>query len=137
MRNGGGTIGMIALGSEDAQRFMQALTARLGVTASHAQPAFEDVYYYLWRERKLPINVDPFDSRLDDEMERARLKRVFDQGLKHVVGYFLPLARAESLAGPRWVSGAWKVRDDRLHLMPGDSPMGWRLPPEKSPGNRL
>ncbi len=119
--------------SEDAQRFMHALTARLGVTASHAQPAFEDVYYYLWRERKLPINVDPFDSRLDDEMERARLKRVFDQGLKHVVGYFLPLARAESLAGPRWVSGAWKVRDDRLHLMPGDSPMGWRLPLDALP----
>jgi uncharacterized protein (DUF2126 family) len=39
---------------------------------------YEDVFYYLWRERKLPVNVDPFDSRLDDELERERLRRVFD-----------------------------------------------------------
>jgi uncharacterized protein (DUF2126 family) len=119
--------------SDDAKRFLEALTARLGLPAQHVHPAFEDVYYYLWRERRLPVNVDPFDSRLDDEMERARLKRVFDQGLKQVVGYLLPLARSEALAGPRWVSGPWKVRDDRLHLLPGDSPMGWRLPLDALP----
>ncbi|HVK32531.1 MAG TPA: transglutaminase family protein [Burkholderiaceae bacterium] len=119
--------------SEDARRFIETLTARLGLAKTHVQPAFEDVYYYLWRERRLPINVDPFDSRLDDEMERARLKRVFDQGLKHVVGFILPLARSEALAGPRWVSGLWRVRDDRLHLLPGDSPMGYRLPLDALP----
>jgi uncharacterized protein (DUF2126 family)/transglutaminase-like putative cysteine protease len=119
--------------SGDAKRFIEALTARLGLPARHALPAHEDVYYYLWRERRLPINVDPFDSRLDDEMERARLKRVFDQGLKAVVGYLLPLARADALTGPRWVSGPWLVRDDRLHLLPGDSPMGYRLPLDALP----
>ena len=31
-------------------------------------PAYEDVYYYLWRERRLPPNVDVLDSRLDDEI---------------------------------------------------------------------
>jgi len=119
--------------SEDAKRFGQSLTARLGLAARHLQPAYEDVYYYLWRERRLPINVDPFDSRLDDEMERARLKRVFDQGLKHAVGYVLPLARSEALAGPRWVTSAWQVRDERIHLLPGDSPMGYRLPLDALP----
>ncbi len=119
--------------SEDALRFIESLTARLGLARKHVQPAFEDVYYYLWRERRLPVNVDPFDSRLDDEMERARLKRVFDQGLKHVVGYLLPLARSEALDGPRWVSGPWRVRDDRLHLLPGDSSMGYRLPLDALP----
>jgi transglutaminase-like putative cysteine protease len=119
--------------SDDARRFIETLTTKLGLATKHVQPAFEDVYYYLWRERRLPINVDPFDSRLDDEMERARLKRVFDQGLKHVVGYLLPLARSEALRGPRWVSGAWLVRDDRLHLLPGDSPMGYRLPLDALP----
>jgi uncharacterized protein (DUF2126 family)/transglutaminase-like putative cysteine protease len=119
--------------SEDARRFIETLTAKLGLATKHVQPAFEDVYYYLWRERRLPINVDPFDSRLDDEMERARLKRVFDQGLKQVVGYILPLARSEALAGPRWVTGAWHVRDERLHLLPGDSPMGYRLPLDALP----
>lgn len=119
--------------SDDARRFIETLTGKLGLATRHVQPAFEDVYYYLWRERRLPVNVDPFDSRLDDEMERARLKRVFDQGLRHVVGYLLPLARAEALAGPRWVSGPWLVRDDRLHLLPGDSPMGYRLPLDALP----
>ena len=52
--------------------------------------AYEDVWYYLWRERRLPVNVDPFDSKLDDEMERARLRRVFEQKLDTVVGYVLP-----------------------------------------------
>lgn len=120
--------------SDDAKRFIETLTAKLGLATEHVHPAYEDVYYYLWRERRLPINVDPFDSRLDDEMERARLKRVFDQGLKHVVGYLLPLARdSEALAGPRWISGPWHVRDDRLHLLPGDSPMGYRLPLDALP----
>jgi uncharacterized protein (DUF2126 family) len=62
------------------------------------QPGYEDTWYYLWRERRLPVNVDPFESQLDDEMERARLRRVFDQGLDAVVGYLLPLKRSE---GPR------------------------------------
>jgi uncharacterized protein (DUF2126 family)/transglutaminase-like putative cysteine protease len=114
---------------DDAKRFTETLSARLGLGARHVRPAYEDVYYYLWRERRLPINVDPFDSRLDDEMERARLKRVFDQGLDHAVGYLLPLAKADE----RWASGPWLVREERLHLLPGDSPMGWRLPLDALP----
>jgi uncharacterized protein (DUF2126 family) len=45
----------------------------------------------LWRERKLPVNVDPFEAKLSDELERIRLRRVFDQGLDATVGYVLPL----------------------------------------------
>jgi len=102
------------------------------------------VWYYLWRERRLPVNVDPFDSRLDDEMERERLRRVFDAGLAAEVGYALPLRRAEGdpgLAGARWETGPWFFRDERMYLVPGDSPMGWRLPldslPWSSPADRL
>ena len=65
--------------------------ASCGITNSFIEPGYEDVWYYLWRERRLPVNVDPFDSRLDDEMERARLRRVFEQQLDTVVGYVLPL----------------------------------------------
>ena len=54
---------------------------RLGIDAEHQFPAYEDVWYYLWRERRLPANVDPFDSRLDDPLERERLRAVFSQRL--------------------------------------------------------
>jgi uncharacterized protein (DUF2126 family)/transglutaminase-like putative cysteine protease len=120
----------------DARRFMRRLVERLGLDTKYVVPAFEDVFYYLWRERRLPVNVDPFDSRLDDELERARLRRVFEQKLGHEVGFALPLARNQagpSLAGPRWVSGPWFLRDERMYLVPGDSPMGYRLPLDSLP----
>ena len=123
---------------EDARRFLDGLTRRLGLDAGFVMPGFEDTWYYLWRERRLPVNVDPFDSRLDDELERARLRRVFEQGLQAVTGYVLPLRReelsgADGTAGPCWVTGPWFVRDERLLLVPGDSPMGWRLPLDSLP----
>ncbi|MES2956636.1 MAG: transglutaminase family protein [Pseudomonadota bacterium] len=119
----------------DAGRFLAALTDKLGLDPKFIMPAYEDTWYYLWRERRLPVNVDPFDSRLDDEMERARLRRVFDQGLSQVVGHLLPLRRDEDapLRGPRWQTGPWFLRDDRLLLLPGDSPMGYRLPLDSLP----
>ncbi|WP_457389917.1 transglutaminase family protein [Roseateles sp. P5_E1] len=122
--------------STHAQAFMSALTRRLALPDSHVEPAYEDTFYYLWRERRLPVNVDPFDSRLDDEMERARLRRIFEQGLAEVVGYVLPIAHSgdsPALAGTRWQTGPWFFRDDRLYLHPGDSPMGWRLPLDSLP----
>ncbi|MDE2504217.1 MAG: transglutaminase family protein, partial [Burkholderiales bacterium] len=119
----------------DAERFIRVLTRRLGLAQRFVQPAFEDTWYYLWRERRLPVNVDPFDSRLSDELERARLQRVFDQGLDSPVGYLLPLKREwlTPLSGPTWITGPWFMRDERLYLMPGDSPMGLRLPLDSLP----
>ena len=121
--------------SDDALNFITTLTRRLGLDPSFVLPAHEDTWYYLWRERRLPINVDPFDSRLDDELERARLQRVFTQGLDATVGYLLPLKREweAKMAGPAWVTGPWFLRDERLYLMPGDSPMGLRLPLDSLP----
>jgi uncharacterized protein (DUF2126 family) len=92
-------------------------------------PGFEDTWYHLWRERRLPVNVDPLDNRIDEPLERARLAKVFRQGLKHVVGWALPLACDYG----RWRSGPWFLRDERLYLVPGDSPMGYRLPLDSLP----
>jgi uncharacterized protein (DUF2126 family)/transglutaminase-like putative cysteine protease len=121
--------------SADACRFTQTLASKLGVTDKFMQSAYEDTWYYLWRERRLPVNVDPFNSRLDDEMERARLRRVFEQKLDAVVGYVLPIKVAEvRKAGQAvWTTGSWFLRDERMYLMPGDSPMGLRLPLDSLP----
>jgi len=122
---------------EDAKLFLSTLATHLHVAPDHILPGYEDTWYYLWRERRLPINVDPFDSRLDDELERARLHRIFAQGLGQEVGYLLPLKAIEShdlnFLDTQWHSGKWFLRDERLYLMPGDSAMGWRLPLDSLP----
>jgi uncharacterized protein (DUF2126 family) len=116
--------------SEHASRFVRALCERLGVSAQHAQPGYEDAFHYMLRERKLPINVDVLDNRVEDEAERARIARVFEQGLKYVVGHALPL---RPLGGGRWESGPWFLRREHLFLIPGDSAMGYRLPLDSLP----
>lgn len=127
--------------AETAQRFIDQLSRHLGLGSEFAIPAHEDVFYYLWRERRLPSNVDPFDSRLEDPLERDRLRRVFEQGLSTVAGYALPLRTSLYADGTYgWQTGPWFLRSERLYLLPGDSPMGYRLPldslPWAVPGDR-
>lgn len=116
-------------GIAEAERLLVALTELLGIGADTALPGYEDAWYHLWRERRLPVNVDPFDSRLEDPLERERLARVFRRGLAQPVGYALPLAHD----GTAWRTGRWFLRDERLYLIPGDSPMGYRLPLDSLP----
>ena len=114
---------------QDALRLTQEIAKRLGVDGGHAMPSYEDTWYYLARERRLPVNVDPFKSNLKDPLERERLARIFEQGLDKVVGFVLPMERAAD----GWHSGKWPVRSGRLMLIPGDSPMGYRLPMDSLP----
>ena len=80
------------------------------------------------------MNVDPLDSKLENPEDRARLARVFEQGLDKVVGYALPLRREYYTDGTSdWVSGAWFFRPEHMYLIPGDSPMGFRLPLDSIP----
>jgi uncharacterized protein (DUF2126 family)/transglutaminase-like putative cysteine protease len=114
-------------GATDAERFITTLAEILGVSPKYAMPGFEDALYYFWRERRLPVNVDPRDSKIDDPQERARVARIFEQKLSAVVGHVLPLRKSFG-PGSRWESGPWFLRQEHLYLIPGDSPMGFRLP---------
>ncbi|MBZ9537955.1 transglutaminase family protein [Modicisalibacter tunisiensis] len=111
----------------DARRFAEALTRRLGLDPRHLIPGYEDAYYYLWRERTLPVNVDPRDYDLDDDEERRRLGQLLERGLGEATGFALPLRHARG-RDHAWQSGHWPLRCDHLYLIPGDSPMGLRLP---------
>jgi uncharacterized protein (DUF2126 family) len=115
---------------EQAQAFLAGVAKRLELDAKHVFPAYEDVWYYLWRERKLPTNVDPFDARLSDKLERDRIRKVFTQGLEKVVGHVFPIARHPSGG---WQTGPWFLRSERCYLVPGDSPLGFRLPLDSQP----
>jgi uncharacterized protein (DUF2126 family) len=120
--------------SDDARRFLDALTRRLQVDASVAMSAYEDTFYYLWKERRLPVNVDPLDPKLEDPIERKRVVRIFEEGLGKLIGYVLPLRRITTNHGThRWTSQAWFLRSENIFLIPGDSPIGYRLPLESLP----
>ena len=70
------------------------------------------------------------DAKLRDELERKRLARIFGRGLAAPAGSVLPLRRVIQDGARRWQSGKWFFRDDVMFLIPGDSPMGLRLPLE-------
>ncbi|MBZ0257913.1 transglutaminase family protein, partial [bacterium] len=114
--------------ADDAQKFMYRLTKRLSVRTEHAVPAWEDPYHIIFHERKTPVNIDPRKSHIDEPEERQRLARILEKGACNIVGYVLPLSRGVYGMSPTWISGEWVVRTETLFLLPGDSPMGYRLP---------
>ena len=115
-------------GANAARQFLEELSRRLEIEPHYIIDAFEDPLAYLLKERNLPANVDLLDNKLDDPLERERLRQVFERGLGQPVGFVLPLRRAEGKGGPEWQSSRWVRRSLHLFLMPGDSPVGLRLP---------
>ena len=115
---------------QDAQTFAEHLAQRLAVGPDNLIAAYEDPLVYLHKEGQLPVNVDPVDNKLDDPEERERLRRVFSHGLGKPTGFVLPLQRIYSKDGPQWQTGLWMLRARHLFLLPGDSPVGFRLPLE-------
>ncbi len=119
----------IASSIRDAETLAAGLAEKLGIGADHVVPAYEDTGHWLLKEAQLPENVDPLDPRLADPEERARMARVFTLGLGNPRGYVIPVQRWQSQAGDRrWRSEKWKLRRGQLFLVPGDSPVGYRLP---------
>jgi uncharacterized protein (DUF2126 family) len=121
-------------GPREAKELASRIAVNLGVETRWLLPAYEDVFYYTWKERRLPSNVTPEKSKLKDKEERERLAQIFQKGLGAVAGYALPLKRRQSGEEPGWASGPWFLRDGEiLWLIPGDSPMGLRMPMDSLP----
>ncbi len=121
--------------ADHAKRFVTSLAERLNLSAAFAIPAYEDAWHYLMEEQKLPVNVDPLQKDLNDPEQRTTLARLLDRGLGEVAGYVLPLKAVapagQSASAQRtatWLSGPWPLKRNHFYLVPGDSPIGYRLP---------
>jgi uncharacterized protein (DUF2126 family)/transglutaminase-like putative cysteine protease len=123
----------LGFGVEQAALFIRVLASYLGVDPALVVPGYEDVFYYLWKEGTLPVNIDPLQAKLDDPEERRRLATLLRRGLGTVTGYALPLAWYDGGDGSGWRSAPWEFRRKRMYLIPGASPMGYRLPLDSLP----
>ena len=117
--------------TKDAKDLMQEMAKRLAVSPENVSPAYEDVFYFLWTEGKNPVNTDPLKSNLKDPLERRTLAQLLNQGLGEPVGYVLPLQW--NYWNNKWLSCKWIFNRDYLFLIPGNSPIGLRLPLDALP----
>ncbi len=116
---------------KQAETFSRLLTKKAGLKDSYLVTAYEDALYYMWREQSLPHNVDPRKVNLKDDLERKKLAQLLEQGLGDPVGFCLPLGWNYNTN--HWRSSPWPLRRDTLELIPGDSPIGFRLPLDSLP----
>lgn len=115
-------------GNAEAQQFAERLAIRLAVRSDFVISAYEDPIEYLQKERQLPVNLDPANNQLEDPESRERMRRVFERGLGQPSGFVLPLQKLWTKNGQQWQTGTWMLRARHLFLIPGDSPVGFRLP---------
>ncbi|MHB8691778.1 MAG: transglutaminase family protein [Solirubrobacteraceae bacterium] len=95
---------------EQAGALIKALAAALGIPDSKPLAAYEDPVSEYWNEVRAPeAEIEPFQ---DEPGEPA--------------GWVLPLAR--EAGEQRWRSDGWRLQRGALYLIPGDSPIGLRLP---------
>ena len=114
---------------EDASKLLGEIASGLGLEPDYVVPAYEDPAEWIIKEGNLPENVTPENSKLKDPEERHRIARVFERGLTEPSGYILPVQAWQSKAsGHRWRSEKWKLRRGHVYLVPGDSPVGYRIP---------
>jgi uncharacterized protein (DUF2126 family)/transglutaminase-like putative cysteine protease len=115
----------------DAGKFIDELAAYLGLQKENVSPAYEDIFYFLWTEGKLPANMDPLKANLKDAIERRTLAQLLHVGLDRPAGYTLPLQW--NYNNNKWQSCKWIMKRGYVFLVPGNSPIGLRLPLESLP----
>ena len=113
------------------ETFLKTLSKFLGTDNETVAPAYEDAFYFLWEEGKLPIDVDPKKYNKNDTHLRRKLGDILEQGIGKAVGHVFPLIKKNG----RWITNRWEFRGKHLLLTPGNSSIGLRLPLDSLPKN--
>jgi uncharacterized protein (DUF2126 family) len=116
---------------EDAEKFIQELARHLAVSVDNISTVYEDIFYLLWSEGRLPANIDILKANLKDSLERRTLSQLLEAGLDKPAGYVLPLRW--NYDQNTWQSSKWILKRGHLFVIPGNSPIGLRLPLDSLP----
>ncbi len=111
---------------KQAETFGRALTKHLGLPAACLHPVYEDVLFHLWQEGCLADEPSPDSPELLTATSRKNFLATLEAGLDKPAGFVLPLSKETSYQN--WQSCQWKMRRNACYLLPGDSPIGYRLP---------
>jgi uncharacterized protein (DUF2126 family)/transglutaminase-like putative cysteine protease len=125
-------------GPEDAAELARSIATSLGLPDGSCIPGYEDPLQALLVEARLPggeppaFDIDPTDATLATSDARlAVLAELDEDGRGDPVGWVIPLHPVHD-AGPDerpgWATTHWTLRRGHLALVPGESPMGLRLP---------
>ncbi|WP_296699918.1 DUF2126 domain-containing protein [Algoriphagus sp.] len=114
------------LNSRHGKSFINNLVKQLNVDKDNILPLYEDPFYFIWQEGRVPVNINPKKFNLKSSLERQKLAELLNKGLGKPVGFSVPLEW--EFKEERWQSCKWKFRRDDLYLVPGNSPAGLRLP---------
>ena len=109
-----------------AKKFTEHLVDLLGIDQKYIQPAFEDALHYLIQEQKVPVNIDLLASKVSDDLSRRRLVKLLERGFNKPTGFVVPIEWDPFKNA--WHTSHWNFKRERLTLIPGDSPLGLRLP---------
>jgi len=110
----------------DTENFAGKLCEALGLGKEALTTAYEDILYHLWQEASLPKEVGPKQPELLDAMSRKGFLAKMEQGIEKPVGYVLPLQWND--VKHCWQSCVWEFKRGHCFLLPGESPLGYRLP---------
>lgn len=103
--------------------FLQTLSRHLGITDKTIIPTYEDSFYFLWQEGQMPLDIDP--TKEDGNMlVKEKLQQILQNGTSKPTGYVIPLNNSRG----EWYTCNWAFRRQHLFLIPGNSPIGLRLP---------
>ena len=112
---------------KQAQKFIHQISHALGhAIPLHHAPLLKTVFIISGRKARLPENLDPLKVNLKDSIERKTLTKLLDAGLNQPVGFTLPIKWdwSRTMLEKRPLG----FRRGAMFLIPGNSPMGMRLP---------
>tara|TARA_R110001583_G_scaffold7720_3_gene37855 strand:+ start:29435 stop:32743 length:3309 start_codon:yes stop_codon:yes gene_type:complete len=110
----------------DTAKFAENLSEALGLGKEALTTAYEDILYHMWQEASLPTEVGPKQPEILDAMSRKGFLAKMEKGIEKPIGYVLPLQWNDGKNC--WQSCVWEFKRGHCFLLPGESPLGYRLP---------